>query len=89
MKMLYSTCTEDPALLHHWLRKPHSLSTVYMKRLFIVHILTHFVHVYRCTLSTVVFTTGRTSAEHRYNIDCTALALMWTDDIELYGDMNI
>ena len=54
-----------------------------------MHILTHFVHVYRCTLSTVVFTTGRTSAEHRYNIDCTALALVWTDDIVLYGDMNI
>ena len=55
-----------------------------------MHILTHFVDVYRCTLSTVVFTTGRTSAEHKYNIDCTAaLALMWTDDIELYGDMNI
>ena len=57
-----------------------------MKRLFIVHILTHFVHVYKCTLSTVVFTTGKTFAEHRH--DCTALALMWTDDIELYGDMN-
>ena len=45
--------------------------------------------MYRGTLSTVVFTTGRTSAEHRYKIDCTALALMWTDDIELYGDMNM